>query len=372
VKMMKNVFKTWPIFLINVLLVTLSGYIVWATEYRTDDSDFPEKCFSGVLSGMYWAFISMGTHGYGDLTPRGIASRIFAIIWILIGMVNLAIFTGALTTAITASQVYNDPIMYGVEVAAVHDSAAYRIAILRNAKVNTKASYKTIEDVSSALKQRQVRGALVDIFSAASRSDLFLQSDIIAKKSLDYPSAYGFVLSGDMKNAAPEFRRYLNSQADRILAYMKEKSAGLEVNNESGETVSMFNPGSPILARVLIAVSVSFAILFLAGICYHCYTAKKKREKVDPSCIQVETEIMKLCDESFLEFEESVAKRIAAKFDEQLKERVNFLYQFKSPVILKWIPYFRLRKSLHQKVFFIKVAPGPSNTNGDVLETNTR
>ena len=81
---------------------------------------------------------------------------------------------------------------------------------------------------------------------------------------------------------------------------------------------------------------------------------------------------MKLCDESFLEFEESVAKRIAAKFDEQLKERVNFLYQFKSPVILKWIPYFRLRKSLHQKVFFIKVAPGPSNTNGDVHETNTR
>ena len=70
---------------------------------------------------------------------------------------------------------------------------------------------------------------MVDIFSAASRSDLFLQSDIIAKKSLDYPSAYGFVLSGDMKNAAPEFRRYLNSQADRILAYMKEKSAGLEV-----------------------------------------------------------------------------------------------------------------------------------------------
>ena len=32
------------------------------------------------------------------------------------GMVNLAIFTGALTTAITAAQVYDDPMMYGVEV----------------------------------------------------------------------------------------------------------------------------------------------------------------------------------------------------------------------------------------------------------------
>ena len=80
-----------------------------------------------------------------------------------------------------------------------------------------------------ALKERQVRGALVDIFSAASRSDLFLRSDIIAKRSIRYPSAYGFVLSGDMRNAAPDFREYLNSQADKILSFMEEKAEGLEV-----------------------------------------------------------------------------------------------------------------------------------------------
>ena len=94
---------------------------------------------------------------------------------------------------------------------------------------STEANYSTIEDVSAALKQRQVRGALVDVFSAASRSDLFLQSDIIAKKFIKYPSAYGFVLSGDMQNAAPEFRNYLSSQADNILKFMKERTAGLKV-----------------------------------------------------------------------------------------------------------------------------------------------
>ena len=30
IKMMSNVFGTWPIFLINILMVILSGYIVWA------------------------------------------------------------------------------------------------------------------------------------------------------------------------------------------------------------------------------------------------------------------------------------------------------------------------------------------------------
>ena len=95
--------------------------------------------------------------------------------------------------------------------------------------MSAEANYSTIEEVSSALKQRQVTGALVDVFSAATRSDLFLQSDIIAKKIIKYPSAYGFVLSGEMQNAAPEFRSYLGSQADSILQYMKEKTAGLEV-----------------------------------------------------------------------------------------------------------------------------------------------
>ena len=74
-----------------------------------------------------------------------------------------------------------------------------------------------------------MRGALVDVFSAASRSDLFLQSDIIAKKFIKYPNAYGFVLSGEMQNAAPEFRNYLTSQADNILTFMKERTAGLKV-----------------------------------------------------------------------------------------------------------------------------------------------
>ena len=53
---------------------------------------------------------------YGDLVPRGSGPRLFAIVWILVGMINLAIFTGALTTAITATQVYSDPSLYGVEV----------------------------------------------------------------------------------------------------------------------------------------------------------------------------------------------------------------------------------------------------------------
>lgn len=91
------------------------------------------------------------------------------------------------------------------------------------------AKYSSIEEVALALKQRKVRGALVDIFSAASRSDLFLQSDIVAKRTIRYPSAYGFVLSGDMNNAAEDFRSYLRSRVDVVLNFVEKRIAGFEV-----------------------------------------------------------------------------------------------------------------------------------------------
>ena len=53
---------------------------------------------------------------YGDLTPKGIAARLHAIVWILVGIVNFGILTGALTTALTSASVYDDTRIYGVQV----------------------------------------------------------------------------------------------------------------------------------------------------------------------------------------------------------------------------------------------------------------
>ena len=104
------------------------------------------------------------------------------------------------------------------------------ISDLRNFSIIVEGTYKTIEEVASALRKREVRGALVDVYSAATRSDLFKHSDIVAKKNIKYPSAYGFVLSGDMKNAAPKFRDYLKVHANSIIKTLEKSAAGLEVS----------------------------------------------------------------------------------------------------------------------------------------------
>ena len=74
-----------------------------------------------------------------------------------------------------------------------------------------------------------MRGALVDVYSASIRSDLFDHPDIVAKKKIVYPNAYGLVLSGDLKNAASAFKDYLNVNGKVFLDDMKTKTAGLEV-----------------------------------------------------------------------------------------------------------------------------------------------
>ena len=69
----------------------------------------------------------------------------------------------------------------------------------------------------------------MDVYTAASRSDLFKHPDIVPKKNIRYPNYFGLVLSGDMKNAAPAFRSYMNENADKFLGKFKNRTSKLEV-----------------------------------------------------------------------------------------------------------------------------------------------
>lgn len=58
----------------------------------------------------------MTTVGYGDIAPVGVPGRVFAIIWILTGLVIIAIFTGAITTSLTVVALSSSLKLYGTSV----------------------------------------------------------------------------------------------------------------------------------------------------------------------------------------------------------------------------------------------------------------
>lgn len=69
--------------------------------------------FSSLLFIHYLSFTvsakCFNWHRYGDKTPKSISARIFSVIWILFGLIGMAIFTGNVTSALTALSLENGP-----------------------------------------------------------------------------------------------------------------------------------------------------------------------------------------------------------------------------------------------------------------------
>ena len=47
---------------------------------------------------------------YGDKTPKSIAARFFAILWIILGLIIMAVFMGNITSALTAASMEKETI----------------------------------------------------------------------------------------------------------------------------------------------------------------------------------------------------------------------------------------------------------------------
>lgn len=48
-------------------------------------------------------------NSYGDKSPKSIVARIFSIIWIMMGLIVMAIFTASVTSALTAASLDLEP-----------------------------------------------------------------------------------------------------------------------------------------------------------------------------------------------------------------------------------------------------------------------
>ena len=57
---------------------------------------------------------------YGDRSPKAIPARVFAIVWILIGLVIISITTGVIATSLTAITLSTDLQLYGAKVRVLH------------------------------------------------------------------------------------------------------------------------------------------------------------------------------------------------------------------------------------------------------------
>lgn len=78
----------------------------------------------------------------------------------------------------------------------------------------------------------EVSGALIDTYVLGSRKDLFENPSLRLIKIYDYSTAYGVVLGGEAKKLRQCFRKYVQSNKERIFQTIQEHVEFVEVIKE--------------------------------------------------------------------------------------------------------------------------------------------
>jgi len=76
---------------------------------------------------------------YGDKAPKSIVARIFSIIWILLGLIIMAIFMASITSALTAVSLQLEPSdLVGVKVCPTESLVLIIYAVMNSNKTGLR------------------------------------------------------------------------------------------------------------------------------------------------------------------------------------------------------------------------------------------
>ncbi|KAK3717533.1 hypothetical protein QZH41_013793, partial [Actinostola sp. cb2023] len=213
-----SVFSLWPMCMAVFVSAFFAGILMWLMDTFFNTEEFPRSPFRGIMEGMWWAFITMTTLGYGDRVPKAVHSKSFAIVWITGGLVIVALFMSFITTSLTTEIMSSETMIYGSKVAALQNSSEFRLGIRLNGIMDQDVVYEDLIDVYKALKRRNVDGVLIDAYSVGSRNDLFGDPEFRITKIISHSSSYGVVLAGKAKTLQICYRTFLKEERALVFA----------------------------------------------------------------------------------------------------------------------------------------------------------
>jgi ABC-type amino acid transport substrate-binding protein len=81
-------------------LALAAGMLIWAFERRHND-DFSGSATKGLTAGVWWSTVAMTQRHGGSISPKTLPGRFVAIVWMVVSVVAIAVFTASVTSALT-------------------------------------------------------------------------------------------------------------------------------------------------------------------------------------------------------------------------------------------------------------------------------
>ena len=144
-----------------LFLALAVGIIIWFFERKSDE--FGGSIRKGLSSGMWWATAAMTRRGMVEYTPRTVAGRIVASIWTVTSIVAIAVFTAAVTSALTVRHLQGT-------VHSVQDLRTVRVGMVKGTSTHDALSelqisaheYDTPRDGLIALRSHKIDAFVYD------------------------------------------------------------------------------------------------------------------------------------------------------------------------------------------------------------------
>ena len=140
----------------------LVGALIWVFEHRHNE-DFGGGAAKGLGASIWWSAEAMTQASTGHRGPKTLAGRILAIIWMVVSIITIAVFTASVTSALTTRQIRG--LVNGVEdlpivrVGAVNGSAT--TAFLDTERIRHR-DFQNVQDGLKALEAGAIDAFVYD------------------------------------------------------------------------------------------------------------------------------------------------------------------------------------------------------------------